>query len=190
MKMQAFLHLAFIVITAMSANAATILLDLQGKAGSGLLAGNENITVSGTPGTGGEFGAGITYDDVSNMLSINVAWGSVNGFADLTSAANNSHIHGPTAGTGTGAFLQNAGVLFNLTRADSTANAGSISTSVTLSEPQEANLLAGQLYINIHTTTNTGGEIRGNLVVVPEPSRAALFLAGLMIAGMRRRTGR
>ncbi len=140
-------------------------LDLLGKGGAGLLSQNENRVISGTPGTGGEVGAGCRYETNSRVLSINVAWGSQNGFVDLSSAANNSHIHGPTTSAGAASFLQNAGVIFNLPRVSSTANGGSISTTVTLSAAQEADLLAGKYYINIHTSTNGGGEIRGNLVV-------------------------
>ena len=140
-------------------------LDLLGKGGAGLLSQNENGVISGTPGTGGEVGAGCRYETNSRVLSINVAWGSQNGFTDLSSSANNSHIHGPTASAGAASFLQNAGVIFNLPRVSSTANGGSINTTVTLSAAQEHDLLAGRYYINIHTATNGGGEIRGNLVV-------------------------
>ena len=34
---------------------------------------------------------------------------------------------------------------------------------------------------------NTGGEIRGNLVVIPEPSHALLGLLGLALLGARRK---
>lgn len=186
--MKTFLRflLPLILVTATPLPAAIVLFDLQGKAGAGLLPGNENPAVTG--GTGGEIGGGISYNDVTNLLTINVGWGSVNGFTNLAGAVNNSHIHGATASSGTASFLENAGVLFNLPRVDSTANAGSISTSVTLTEPQEAELLAGRYYINVHTTANGGGEIRGNLVAVPEPGRALLAgIGGFMLALRRRR---
>ena len=35
------------------------------------------------------------------------------------------------------------------------------------------NILAGHAYINFHTTQFGGGEIRGNIVVVPEPETYA-----------------
>ena len=43
---------------------------------------------------------------------------------------------------------------------------------------------AGQSYLNIHTSAFPGGEIRGFLVAVPEPSTYALMLAGLGLAGL------
>lgn len=182
--------LLLFLLTSAPLSAATILFDLQGKGGAGLLSTNENSTVTGSPGTGGEIGAGISYDDFTNILSINVGWGSGNGFINLTGAATASHIHGPTPSAGAGSFLENAGVIPSigtLTRNNSTANAGFISTTVTLSESQETELLAGRYYINIHTTTNASGEIRGNLVAVPEPSRSLLVAAGGLMIALRRR---
>jgi hypothetical protein len=35
-------------------------------------------------------------------------------------------------------------------------------------------MAAGEAYLNIHTTVNPGGEIRGFLQAVPEPSSLAL----------------
>ena len=42
----------------------------------------------------------------------------------------------------------------------------------------ESDLLGGRFYVNIHTSGNPGGEIRG-YIVVPEPSHAMLALVGL-----------
>ena len=47
---------------------------------------------------------------------------------------------------------------------------------------QESILLAGHYYFNVHTAANGGGEIRGNLVAVPEPGSFALM--GLVSVGM------
>jgi CHRD domain/PEP-CTERM motif len=41
-----------------------------------------------------------------------------------------------------------------------------------------AGLAAGDAYLNIHTTVNPGGEIRGFLHAVPEPSTWAMLLLG------------
>jgi hypothetical protein len=44
-------------------------------------------------------------------------------------------------------------------------------------------LLAGETYINIHTTNFPGGEIRGFLSAVPEPSTWAMLLLGFLGLG-------
>ena len=51
-----------------------------------------------------------------------------------------------------------------------------------------AGLLTGRTYLNIHTSTSPGGEIRG--FVVPEPMTASLLALGFAAAGFvsRRRT--
>lgn len=186
MRRIVFAALVVLVMSAgTQAHAAIILFDLVGTGGTGILNTNEPGSPAG--GTGGEIGAGISYDDGTNILSINVGWGSSQGFTDLSSASNNSHIHGPTASNNGAGFTQTAGVLFNLTRSSNLATGGTIIQTVTLTEPQETDLKNGKYYINIHTTNNGGGELRGFLVSVPEPSRMTSALFGLCLAVFRRK---
>ena len=181
-----------------SAPAAVILFDLQGKAGFGMIAGNENAAVTGTPGSGGEIGSGIRFDNVSKVLTINIGWGVSNGFTNLTGVANGAHIHGPaTLGS---VFTTDAPVVVNFLNnavttgytsasftTNTSASAGTVSGTVILDATREAQLMASQLYLNVHTPTNGGGEIRGNMVVVPEPSTALLAGFGLLGLTLRRR---
>lgn len=51
-----------------------------------------------------------------------------------------------------------------------------------------ANLFAGGLYINIHTSDFPGGEIRGQ--IVPEPATALLVASGLVGMALRTRSQR
>lgn len=169
--------------------ASIIAFDLRGTAGSGLLAGNEPGAIVG--GSGGEIGAGITYDDIANLLTLNVGWGSSQGFNDLSSLANNSHIHGPTASVNGAGFTQTAGVLFTLARSSSAITGGTFTGGpIALTDAQETDLLNGRWYINLHTANNGGGEIRGFLVQpVPEPSVVVLGIlgAGALLFRLRRR---
>ena len=48
---------------------------------------------------------------------------------------------------------------------------------------QVANILGGHSYINFHTNQFNGGEIRGAINVVPEPSTLMLFSVGAVILG-------
>ena len=184
--MKSCLILSSFVLVSGIAHASIFQFDLQGTAGIGLLAGNENGPVFGTPGGGGEIGAGILYDDVSNILMLNYGWGTGNGFAsNLTGAATANHIHGPTTSSGTGSFAQNAGVKYGIDSLfgyNSSAVAGGFSGTVNILEADEPGLLAGQFYVNVHTTANGGGELRGNLVLtaVPEPAETVALTGGLI----------
>ena len=171
------------------AQASIIAFDLRGTAGSGLLAGNEPGTIVG--GSGGAIGAGINYDDILNLLTLNVGWGSSQGFTDLSSTASASHIHGPTASVNGSGFTQTAGVIFSLARSSSAVTGGTFTGGpIALTEAQEVDLLNGKWYLNLHTANNGGGEIRGFLVqAVPEPSVVVLGVlgAGALLFRLRRR---
>lgn len=93
-------------------------------------------------------GMGCGYfvvDRVANTVTYRI---TVN---DLTTAESAAHIHGP-AGPGT-----NAGVAHTLP-------AGRVKTGVwNYDESREADILAGKYYVNVHTTANPGGELRGQI---------------------------
>ena len=176
---------------ATSAQAAVISFDILGKGGTGLRSTNETGTVTGLPGSGGEVGAGIFFDDLSKILTINVGWGSGNGFTDLTGTATLGHLHGATTDGGVASFSETSGVLLDLasgTTWKNSATAGGVTNlTIGLNPAQEAALLAEKTYFNFHTATNGGGEIRGNLVIVPEPSHALLSILGLSLLVIRRK---
>ena len=167
-----------------SANAALIEFFLQGQAGAGLRSGNETGIVNGVPGSGGITAGGIVFDNVANTMLINVGWGSGNGFTNLTGNATAMHIHGSP----TGSFTTNSGVLIGLDGLtpffnNSATNGGFRGTvSISGANVVVSDLLAGRYYLNVHTTANPGGEIRGNLIAVPEPTSIALV--GLTLGGL------
>jgi len=108
-------------------------------------------TLSGTaevpPNTSkGQGEATLDYDSATKKLSWNIT------YSGLTGPATAGHVHGPAAA---GA---NAGVAIPFAKADSP-----ITGSATLTDAQATDLLAGRMYINIHTAAHPGGEIRGQI---------------------------
>jgi hypothetical protein len=166
------LVLCLALLAGQSVQAASINFVLQGQAGAGLTPGNE----VGSPTSSGAGGVltGIIFDTDTSMLSIDVGWGSGNGFSDLTGDAAAMHIHGPAD------FFSNAGVKYplnTLTGYDPSVSSGGFNGVVTIGAADVSDLLAGLFYINVHTAANAGGEIRGNLTVVPLPAAAWLFIS-------------
>jgi hypothetical protein len=183
--------LALLPIAASSASAAILEFDLLGRAGAGLLPGNELHSVVGPAGTGGEIQTGIRFNDQTNELAIAVGWGSFFGFSgQLTGNATAMHIHGnadinSTAGVQIG--------LDDLPGFLPAANGGCFVGTVLLTPAQAQALLSGLLYINVHTGAagggqNPAGEIRGNMVLVPSPGAGALLGLGALATVRRRRT--
>jgi hypothetical protein len=156
------------------------------------LSGALEIPPVSSPGTGFTT---IVLNTTANTLFVDVT------FSGLTSGTTASHIHccvaspflSANAGVATqvpsfinlplgvtsGSFTQ----LLDLTLASSynpafiTAEGGTVASA-------EAALVAGmengESYLNIHTTNNPGGEIRGLLAETPEPSSILLLGSGLV----------
>lgn len=93
-------------------------------------------------------GTGVfELDPVANTITFNIT------YADLSSAETQAHFHGyAPAG-------QNANIVFNLPL-------GSHKTGTwTYPQTDEASILSGLLYVNVHSANNTNGEIRGQIEV-------------------------
>ena len=86
-----------VLFAALVARADIIQFRLDGLTGDGLLSGNEGGLKNGGPGPGGIGSGGISLDTDTGILSIDVPWGSGNGFVDLTANATVMHVHGLTS---------------------------------------------------------------------------------------------
>lgn len=100
-----------------------------------------------------------TYDSNTNQITITVP------YSNLTGTLTASHLHKAPAGT-------NGAVIINLNPTTGSSS-GTISGTFTVDEMDEPDLIAGNVYINLHSTTNGGGEIRGQLALTLPPPAAS-----------------
>ena len=136
----------------------------------------QSYTVNLSPTGGAATGSG------SGTLSLSGTTLTFNNltYSGLSGNSVNAHIHGPLPATG---------VLFalgGLTTFGSTS--GTINGDVTgLTPAHILDLNAGKWYVNIHSTTFSGGEISGIIALVPEPGTMALLGLGAGALMLRRR---
>lgn len=117
------------------------------------LDGQQEVPPVQTTATG--FGS-FVMDTAANTLTYHVE------FSGLSSAENGAHIHGPAP------IGQTAGILFPLP-------AGTPKTgTIAITDADEATFLGGQAYVNVHSTLNPNGEIRGQLQIASVPSAMCL----------------
>ena len=135
-----------------------------------VIEGSQEVPPAVTGGSGTVTG---TYDDISRQLSVTIT------FSGLTGTTTAGHYHGPAA---PGA---NAAVVIGFTNIPLGVTSGSFSPSHTLTAAQEAQLLAGQWYVNIHTSFRPGGEIRGQMYPqAPKQLQLSYIIEGLYNSGL------
>ncbi|CAM5344925.1 CHRD domain OS=Afipia felis OX=1035 GN=NCTC12722_01480 PE=4 SV=1 [Afipia felis] len=91
--------------------------------------------------------ADVNFDTASKLLTWRVT------YSGLTGPVTMAHFHGP-AEPG-----KNAGIMIPFKDVASGAQG-----SATLTDTQAADLMAGKMYVNVHTAAHPGGEIRAQVV--------------------------
>lgn len=182
-----------LVLLASHSRAEIVDLVVTGAQGNGLLPGNINPGTSSN-GSGSIGSTGLFLDTDTNILHVDVEWGSENGFSDLTGEIILLHLHGPTPSLAPDNFGEvNPDILVNLGNSlnfNSSASGGGLVDEFFLSNAQEEYVLSGRTYINVHTDLYPTGEIRGYILPassIPEPSAATIMVAMMLFAGGRRR---
>jgi len=112
------------------------------------LKGSSEVPPTTSSGTG-NFTA--SYDPATKMLT----WEG--NFSGLTGPATAAHFHGPAEAG------KNAGVAVWISEKGQPLTSP-FKGSATLTDAQAADLEKGMLYVNVHTASNPGGEIRGQVV--------------------------
>jgi CHRD domain/PEP-CTERM motif len=176
--------------------AAAVLSAAAAQADLTIFQGTFAPEAQGATGTGTLY---MEYDHHGSTLFINAIWSGLSG------NTSNAHIHccttNPNTGTA-GIALATGGILpgfplgiksGNYTELIDLALASNYSagfvtasggTAALAEERLIDNLTSGQAYLNIHTTTFGGGEIRAFVTAVPEPQTYAMLLAGLGLLGV------
>lgn len=136
------------------------------------LEGSQLVPPVNTSGTGS---CTVALNETASTVDVSCFYDS------MTSNVTAAHIHGPAP------VGSNAGVVVALTQTGGTS--GTIdNVGLALTAQQVADMKNGLHYINVHTTGNPGGEIRGQIVggaALPIPTMSEwglIALAALLIA--------
>lgn len=159
MRTIALIACAAMLCIGVQAHAATIVFNFP-------ITGNQQVPPNASGGTGV---CGVTLDDDTGAVSVFCT------FSGLGSDAIAAHIHG-LAGNGF-----NTGVLVSLT--PTFATSGTITGNGVLDPSDVTGMLDGLTYINLHSETYPGGELRGQVLVTsrPVPAASTWFLIAMAV---------
>lgn len=111
----------------------------------GVLSGGNEETPNASPATGVVI---VKFNTLNNQLEL------FGHYRDLSATISGSHIHEAPVG---------ASGPVRVTLTNSGGTTGWLSSLTTLTDAQETELIAGNMYVNVHSTAFPGGEIRSQL---------------------------
>ena len=161
--MKTFLVALLAVVSLVTVQAQTYIANMNGlQDGGGARqgTGTVSLTLSGTT---------LSFNGSYSGITANMSAGHIHGPAPIGSNTNVVYdliALGILSGTTSGTFTGNLNLI---------ANPNATYSSI---PPQIADLNAGLWYLNIHNSSFPGGEIRGQILLVPEPSAFALVAIG------------
>ncbi|HMS55306.1 MAG TPA: CHRD domain-containing protein [Fimbriimonadaceae bacterium] len=135
--------------------------------------GLQEVPPNASPGFGMVTG---TVDDATGAVTLIGDYNNM--LANVTAA----HIHGAAAPG------SNAGVILGLTHTGGTS--GTLTGNGNISLAHVTNMMNGLTYVNVHTSAFPGGEIRGQIAIVPEPGTMVALGLGALALVVRRRKAR
>jgi len=159
--------------------------------------GLQEVPQSGQDALGGSGNAVLTFDTATNVLAFTID------YALNTGPATAAHFHGrrvfepagpgiasPTQFNIAGIVGTSSGTVSGTFDFDTDAFLGALPGVGTLTRAERIDDLLNDLwYINIHTARFPSGEVRGQVLAVPEPGMPGLLLLGLaaLVVSLRRR---
>jgi hypothetical protein len=121
------------------------------------LQGTQQVPPTSSTATGM---ANILVDKTTKMLYL------TGNYSGLSNAAISAHIHRGAPGV-TGSIVTNSQF--------TTSTTGTIDTARAISLAEADSIIIGRTYVDIHTSSNTGGEVRGQLSNITLPVKLSFF---------------
>jgi hypothetical protein len=116
------------------------------------LSGSQEVPSNSSTGTGS---AQVNFNPDTKIITYTMTWQ----LGSSTATTTNMHFHGAADGSDAKSSPPVIGIT-----GFTTASSGSISgTTRALTDEEADQLLAGKWYLNIHSSTIPGGELRGNI---------------------------
>lgn len=132
--------------------------------------------------------ATVAFDDVANTVDVKLLVEGIT-LSQLAAAPGRLHIHGPAAMGENGPVIVDLGSTAEFQQFGRLIEFFAEDVPIPDAASNGPLLLNAQTYLNLHTLANPGGEIRGQILNIPEPLPLVLMMLGVLSFAVRRRNG-